>query len=84
MNLYKISRTDDYSYEDFDSAVVAAESAEDAQKMSPLGDELYCDFSPGSWNFGWTSRLEDVQVQHIGTALPGTPAGLILASYNAG
>lgn len=73
MNLYLISQDENTGYDTYDSAVVAAETAEDAAKIHPDG------------SFGsWAKRPENVKVKLIGTATEGTPEGVICASFNAG
>lgn len=75
MNLYLISQTENEDYDTYDSAVVAAETPEDAARIHP----------DGSGSFGtWARCPENVTVKLIGTATEGTPAGVICASFNAG
>ena len=78
MNLYLISQSA-HSYYVYDSAVVAAESEDDARIIHPNGY--------GEWSSNdlceWCTP-EQVKVQHIGTANPGAERGVICASFNAG
>jgi hypothetical protein len=75
MNLYLISRKEDWDYNNYDSAVVAAATEEDARKIHPSG---------GSWDAGnWASKPELVDVEFIGTAHDEVE-GVILSSFNAG
>lgn len=84
MNLYLISQTAVGGYDTFDSAVVAAETDDAARKTNP------CQYTEAEWWLKpdkfpvWATKLEDVSVKLIGTATPGTPAGVICASFNAG
>ena len=89
MNLYLLTQDEARGYDTYDSAVVAAETEEDARKIHPRAwcrDEL-----TGEW---WRKpRIPDVWARHpdrvkailIGVAVEGTEAGeVICASYNAG
>lgn len=79
MNLYLLTQTKVTGYDTYDSAVVAAGSLEEARGIHPNG--------PNGWIAGkifhdWPLSPEDVSVLQIGTALDGTKASVILASYN--
>lgn len=91
MNLYLISQKDNSGYDTYDSAVVAAESDEAAKIISPCGSRTW-DQTRGVWLFGgayedehssWT-HPDNVSVKLIGTAVEGTDAGVVVASFNAG
>jgi len=77
MNIYLIAQTENDRYDTFDSAIVAAETEQDAKEITPDG---------GPWRAwaAWCSSPELVTVELIGTAKEGTEAGVIMASYNAG
>ena len=78
MNIYKISQEANTGYDTYDSAIVAAETEEDARNISPDG---------GDWKIRWGYWCQfphQVEVELIGTAKDGTEAGVILASFNAG
>lgn len=75
MNLYLISQDENGWYDTYDSAVVAAETVEAAQRMEPAKGS----FCNGSW-----TTPENVTVSFIGVAADGTCSGVILASFNAG
>ncbi len=81
MNLYLISQAE-RRYDTYDSAVVAAESEEAARNIHPKGPR------PSAWerdrNYTWASRPENVEAKLLGQATPGTQAGVVLASFNAG
>lgn len=78
MNLYLIQQTVNQNYDTYDSAVVVAESAEEARNMHPAG---YCHDQE---NMRTWARPEDVSVKCIGTAAAGVEAGPVCASFNAG
>lgn len=75
MNLYLIRQEINNGYETYDSAVVVAESTEDAAQIDPSGNE-----AGGSW-----VRADAVIVEKIGVAIEGLEAGrIIFASFRAG
>lgn len=80
MNLYRISQTVNYGWDTYDSAIVAAETENDARNIHPSGNNS---------NFGgicsWSTwcEPEDVNIELIGTAVTGIE-GVVLASFNAG
>jgi hypothetical protein len=74
MKLYLISQEVNNEYDTFDSAIVAANSAEHARFIHPA-----CYANKSTW-----CDPEDVKVVLVGTATLGTKAGVILASFNAG
>lgn len=71
MKLWKIWQDVNDNYNTFDSAVVAARTEHEARN-TPVG-------SGGTW-----APPADVQVELLGTAVRGTKAGVIVASFNAG
>lgn len=80
MKLWLISQDVNNGYDTYDSAVVAAETEEDARQIRP--DEKTW---PKRERFCvWAATPNQVQVELIGQATEGTKAGLILASFNAG
>lgn len=82
MNLYLLTQTKVTGCDTYDSAVVAAGSLEEARGIHPAGPNGWVNdykFFPA-----WPPSQEDVSVLQIGTALDGTKAGVILASYNEG
>lgn len=72
MKLWLISQDHNSGYDTYDSAVVAADSEEEARHTS-MGDS----------NYVWAPP-EHVNVEHIGEAAEGTHAGIVCASFNAG
>lgn len=72
MKLWIISQAHNWAYETYDSAVVAAETEEDARRCAP---ELGMD----CW-----AEPQHVKAQLIGEAIEGTEAGWLLGSYNSG
>jgi hypothetical protein len=82
MNLYLISRPGPYSYDEYEGAVVAAESEEAARRIHPNGapwDEAERIWS-SSYGGGWTYP-ENVSAHFLGVAANGTEAGVILDKY---
>lgn len=69
MKLFKLTRTDDVGYDEYDSSVIAADTKEKALFIS--------------LNYHWTVDNK-VEIEYIGTAKRGTKEGVILDSFNAG
>lgn len=79
MNLYLLTRRGglpEHSWDEWISAVVAAETPEDAVTIHP-GGSLYV---PGE---SWVP-VEEVEATIIGVAVAGTERGVVHNSYNAG
>ena len=77
MNLYIIYQKERNGYDTYDSAVVAADSCQEAVNIHP---SVYC-----SWDSDtWASCPENVSVEYLGIAKEGTKKGVVLASFNAG
>ena len=72
MKLFRISQEVNRGYDTYDSAVVCAESEEEARSMTP--DE---------YGAGWTDAV-NVKVEYLGKAGEGLEKGVIVASFNAG
>jgi hypothetical protein len=86
MKLFKILRKDRVGYDEFDSAIVAAQTAEKARKIVPVGNNTLTHFSEngeGDFTF-WTNDIKNVKVEYIGEAKSGQREAVILASFNAG
>ena len=84
MNLYKISQTSNCNYDTYDSAIVCAENEAAARVIHPSGDD---EDIPSTWPgkyTSWCQTIDEVTVKLIGTAAPGVPQGVVLASFNAG
>jgi hypothetical protein len=81
MKLWKISQSENYDYDTYDSAVVAALTEDDARNISPAGSNW--DRCLTSWDQCWT-KPKNVRVEYLGDAKAGTEAGVIVASFNAG
>lgn len=81
MNLYLIERDDNASYDEYISAIVCADSEEEAVKIHPGGDF----FDTGwEWNDDWVKNPSHVECQKIGVADESVEKGVVLASFNAG
>lgn len=55
-----------------------------ARAIHPSGDD---EEVPSNWlgkHTDWCQTIDQVTVELIGTAAPGTPEGVVLASFNAG
>ena len=74
MKLWKISQHANIDWDTYDSAIVAADTEEDARNTLP-GNK----YKGRSW-----TEPENVTVELIGEAVNGIHAGVILASFNAG
>ena len=83
MNLYKLTQYVNNNYDTYDSAVVAAMDDNSAKRFHPSGSPT--DIVPVKGEepsyYDWAS-LEDIQVEFIGTT--ELPAGVVIASFNAG
>jgi hypothetical protein len=90
MILYLISQTANTGYDTYDSAVVAAETPDEAIRIHPSGGMTWDEKREG-WAWGGTAaydgawtRPDLVSCRQIGIADPGTGPGVICASFNAG
>lgn len=85
MNIYLVSRTDDWSYDEYDSMVVVAESADQAKLLNPRTGQYMTDEEWAERWANWTRSPDNLEVTLIGEASERSPEPrLILASYNAG
>ena len=86
MNLYLITKNADNDcsndYNIYISAVVAARSKEDAQKIHPSGDNYDWDLAPVFRS--WPSSYDQVTAKTIGTAVKRTKTGVIVAEFKGG
>jgi hypothetical protein len=92
MKIYKVERTDNWSYDDYDAFVCVAENEDQARWMTP-NPEYYLRKDDGKIYFqyfdgteeemkreAWPVDINDIKVTEIN---PTTPE-VILASFNAG
>ena len=91
MNLYLITTKISVGCDAYDSAVVAAATAEDARLVHPNPNNYYRE---GKWlmriidweidqHGGWV-HPDDVDVELLGILSPSRGSGVILSSFNAG
>lgn len=73
MMIYLVSQTQVDGYDTYDSVVVIAACEYDARRMNP-----------GGWGDCWCRSPDDVNVELLGFAAPGSKPGIVLASFNAG
>lgn len=81
MNLYLISQDQNDDYDTYDSAVVCAESEDDAMAMHPNGS--VCEW-PVTGFTTWAFSQDAIVVKLIGVAGNEIPRGVVCASFNAG
>jgi hypothetical protein len=89
MNLYHISQTVRRGYDTYSAAIVCAPDAESACKIHPGANGPWVEKDSNEvWdknsNHTWADRPAQVKAELIGTAVEGTPTGVILASFDAG
>lgn len=94
MKIWHIQRVGKYSYDDYDSAVVVAETEDAARRIHPNGDLTFRDgkwwmrgkATPEDWAYdSWVTPAPDsIRVVLVGEAASGLTAGVICASFNAG
>lgn len=83
MNIYKVSRTDDWSYDDYSDIIVIAETPEIALRLTP--DGKYQEDDESLWNnYSWPNHRKHLTVRLIGTATDGSVQGVIMGSFHAG
>ena len=81
MKLWLISQTENDNWDTYDSAVVAAETEEEAKMIDPSGA------ADIDWKYkysSWASSPDNVACVNIGEAIEGTLKGVVCASFNAG
>lgn len=89
--LWHISQQDNSDYDTFDSAVVVADTVDEARKIHP-GGKVYQQLAGVNWwedkwrGLGsWAIALDQVEVELIGEAIPTLqPGTVVCASFNAG
>ena len=97
LKIYKIWQTVNNILDTYDSAVVVAESKEEARRISPSGKinsnygnddgTIFYKFEPDCNEYycgTWVEKEEDVNVEYLGEAKEGATKGVLLASFNAG
>ncbi len=82
MNLYLLYQAVNKGYDTYDAAIVCAKSEDEARQLHPS------DYKRGRHETTkedptWC-KPEQVEVTLIGSALEGSEAGVVLASFNAG
>lgn len=84
MNLYYISQKVSQGYDTYSDAVVAAESAEQAQETHPSPYVTKVEDWAGEDGYTWAHKPEQVKVELIGIAAGHVQKGVICASFHAG
>ena len=84
MKLWLISQDVNNEYDTFDSAVVAADTEEDAQDMHPASYIATTVRETDRFDLHTWAAFEDIYVTLLGSARPGTKKGVICSSFNAG
>lgn len=85
MNLYLLTQSTVTGYDTYDSAVVAAESEDNARKIHPSSyttREQWEKEEYSSGNWPTYNDREVIKVRYLGTT--DEPEGIILSSFNAG
>jgi hypothetical protein len=77
MKIWLVYQNERKRYDAYDSAVVCAETEDDAQRIHPSGEDVWR-------GTAWASDPIKVMVKLLGEAAPGLAQGVILASFNAG
>ena len=77
MKLYRLWQNDNNGYDTHDSAVVCAESEDEAKSIADT------EFSSEPVYGTWVS-VDKVKCQLIGNAVSGMKKGIVVASFNAG
>lgn len=84
MKLWLLEQDAVSGYDTYDSAVVCAETWEQAKNMHPSG-KVWGQEAPSWWD--WTdtwAKPDDVTCTEIGEALSGWAVGVVCTSFNAG
>lgn len=97
MNIYLLEQDLNNGYDTYDSCVVIAESEEAARNIHP--SSFVTHVKDGKWmgtytkggeyeqdSYDWVpySRIDEIKVTLIGTALESKEPGVVCASFNAG
>lgn len=90
MEIYLISQSVNDDYDTYDSAIVIAESEEEAKKIHPDGNYDYKEnntllrFNESDEDYGSWAKKEYIEVKLIGVANKDAIKGVVCSSYNAG
>lgn len=95
MKLYKLTRTDDWSYDEYESCVVVADSPGVAKYLHPSIPTNYYKTNYTWDGYNWRdgngyrdltwADPETLDVEYLGEAREGLESGtVIVASFNAG
>lgn len=76
--IWKLTRTDKWTYDDYDSCIVAAYTEADARQVTPQADDMY--------GVAWPEDVSTLTVQKLGvvTDVDIKAGDVLLASFNAG
>lgn len=90
LKLWLIRQSVNAGHDTYDSAIVAAETAEEARSYHPASGAVwdaarcgYLEPSGCTWYGDWAAP-EHVEAEEIGAARKDLSAGVVLASFNAG
>jgi len=84
MNIYLCSQDENCDYDTYDSFVCYAETEEEARNLYPTSPDYNTEPEWDKIPYHWASTPDNVTVKLFGTALPGSEAGVICSSFNAG
>lgn len=87
--LYLVKRTDNVTWDEYDSFVVCAESEDEARRVYPGGGMFFEDDmseqSKRYFKWGWTDKIKTLEIICVGLASVSLKnRQVICASYNAG
>lgn len=98
--LYKIERTDQWGYDEYDAAVVVARNKESARRIHPQNFQITVEGVYYRWNDGWElvrgedvdanvgdtgwTSIENIKATLLGHAIGYAEESVILVSFNAG
>jgi len=83
MKIFLITQSVNNGYDTYDSAVVFAESEEEAIKIHPDNSDKEW-FKKADRDYGTWAPKEFVKAEYIGEAKEGTERGVACSSFNAG
>jgi len=84
MNIYKITQSENNGYDTYDAAIVIAPDESAARYIHPDGDLTWSKKGAWDYSYSWCCSPDEVTVELIGVAIDTAPAGVVLASFNAG